>query len=231
MKNTVVPYYYNENGKIVYITLSYVFDNEIIAVEKGEVSREYKLKENKKYFNDTKDSWAKDSIDFVTSREILIGVGDNNFAPNDNLTRAMIITVFSRLTNENVEGYLSTFEDVNDNWYTNYIAWGENNNITSGLNDSNLFYPNKDLTREEMAILLINYFNFLELELNTSKTWTFEDEENISEMALESVYALNDLGIFIGNENNEFLPKDTLTRAEFSRIIERVIKLLIESYN
>ncbi len=227
IRSKIVPFYNTNYGTKHIEKLSYTYDDKIVVVRK--TSNSSQLLVNDIYFNDIQNSWAKESINFTTSREILVGVGNNNFAPNENLTRAMIVTALSRITDENVDGYISYFDDTHFDWYTKYIGWGEYHNIINGINYSNTFNPNKNLTREEMAIILVNYFRFLDIRINTSKSWTFSDENKISPEALYSVYALNDLGIFVGNEYNEFSPKDNLTRAEFATIMERVIKLILDN--
>ena len=43
------------------------------------------------------DSWYYDSVDFVAERDYMNGTSATTFSPNDNMTRAMFVTVMARV--------------------------------------------------------------------------------------------------------------------------------------
>ncbi len=86
------------------------------------------LKENAKTFTDIGSHWAKDSIGFVTEREIFLGTGSNVFSPDSGMTRAMFATVIGRLYERSYGGIdtMSThaFTDCDyDDYYGKYVDW------------------------------------------------------------------------------------------------------------
>ena len=56
-----------------------------------------KIIDNAKRFNDMADHWAKDAVEFASSRELFNGVGNDAFGPDRSMTRGMVSTVLARL--------------------------------------------------------------------------------------------------------------------------------------
>ncbi len=55
-----------------------------------------KIVDNSKDFIDTRNHWAKDAIDFVSARELVNGMNDSIYAPNNSTTRAQLWTILAR---------------------------------------------------------------------------------------------------------------------------------------
>ena len=55
-----------------------------------------KIIDNAKRFNDMADHWAKDAVEFASSRELFNGVGNDAFGPDLSMTRGMVSTVLAR---------------------------------------------------------------------------------------------------------------------------------------
>ena len=114
--------------------------------------------------------------------------------------------------NENAE---CGFNDVEKNeWYYKYVASAFENKITFG-DTLNNFGIGKAMTREDAAVFICRTIG----EEKKSGELKFVDSDSISEYARESIGALYDKGIISGNEKNEFMPKDCLTRAEAAKLI------------
>jgi len=56
-------------------------------------------------FTDTAKHWAKDSIDFVTSRKMIIDTGKTIFSPNTAITRGDFLTALGNLSGVDVSVY------------------------------------------------------------------------------------------------------------------------------
>ena len=56
----------------------------------------------------------------------------------------------------------------------------------------------------------------------------FDDSDSVSSYALEAVNIATRLGLIKGKENNYFSPKDSVTRAEASALICRIVESLIQ---
>lgn len=226
-KNRVVPYIMDnnvekrvkfstyENGSLVYLDM-YNTNN-------------YEYKAYTKSFADVQTSWAKQNVEFVTARDILNGVSDNEFAPSSTVTRAMIVTVLGRLCDAKTSGYSNTFTDVQNNlWYTNYVSWAKANNIMGGVTETQ-FEPNSELSREQFAVTVYNFLNHMGYDITVNNVTNFNDDSKISSWSRDEIYALKALGIVNGDLYGNFNPNGNLTRAELSAILERVVKLTIDT--
>ncbi len=163
----------------------------------------YKYVVNNKEFSDIENSWATKSIEFVSSREILNGVAEEEFAPKLEVSRGMIVTVLGRLSNVNTSSYTNSFEDVTEGlWYTNYVAWAKENGIASGVTETT-FNPNSNLTREQLAVIVNNYLIYLGYDITTLNPENFVDDDEISAWATESVYTLKEIGLVSGDQNGK----------------------------
>ena len=79
--------------------------------------------------------------------------------------------------------------------------------------------PGQYYPYDEIVNSIINYKNIEEL-LNM-----FNDFNNISEWAKDSVKKLEDLGILKGDENNNFNPKNGINREEVAVVLNRLLQL------
>ena len=106
-------------------------------------------------------AWYAEAVDFVKASGLMNGVGSNRFDPDGTVTRAMVITVLYRLADEpSVSGQSNPFRDVPNDpncWYRNAVIWGVTNGVTNGDGSANVFSPNKAITREQMATMIIRY--------------------------------------------------------------------------
>ena len=168
-------------------------------------------------FDDIDYHWAKNYIESVTYRGLFNGVSEKRFGPDMTMTRAMVITVLGRLEDVEKTGRKTKFEDVvAGSYYEEYVAWGVENKIVSGTSEKE-FSPNKEITREEMAVMMANYVKYKKYPYELKQVY-FSDAEEISSWALESVKILNDLGIMQGNADGSYNPKKVATRAEIATV-------------
>ena len=101
-------------------------------------------------------------------------------------------------------------------YYEEYIAWGIENKIVTGTSE-NEFSPNREITREEMAVMMANYVKYKNFKYEVKEVY-FSDADTISSWALESVKILNNLKIMQGNTDGTYNPKKVATRAEIATV-------------
>lgn len=179
-------------------------------------------------FTDVTDHWAKAPIAFVTERGLFSGTGEGNFSPDQSMTRGMFVTVLGRLSKVAPESYKTTsFTDVNaGTYYLPYIEWASEQGIVSGTSEAT-FAPDQDITREQMAVLIVNYAKMIGFKLPQVVTEnTFADNDQVAAYAKAAVAQLQQAGIFSGKDGNRFDPKATATRAEVSAVFQRFIELI-----
>ncbi len=196
------------------------------------------------YCDIDKDAWYYDSVTDALELRImngtLTGNGSNNlFEPNDQLTREQFVTIFMRTVTvmpnygverihedwKNIYDYTSKFSDVERmSWYGTALMWAENAEVTNGISES-LFGIGKTITREEMATLIYRYMSRLKLiDIAEAESVLegFGDEAVISEWAVDAVDYMRRTGIIKGDDNGNFRPGDTATRAEAAAIFVRL---------
>lgn len=171
---------------------------------------------------DVSSHWAEDSISYVVKKGYMNGTGKETFAPEENLTREMLVTVLYRVAgNPETSGEIK-FSDVDEEWCKDAVIWASENNIVKGINDND-FGCGVDMTREEFVTMLMR-FSLGKAE-ESKNLEQFEDESEISDWAYDAFKWACDKGIIMGKENNKIAPKDKITRAEAATLIQRYIEL------
>ena len=171
-------------------------------------------------------SWYADAVNYVSEKGYMTGVGDNRFAPNDEVTRAMFVTILARITMAETDGTVSAFTDVPANkWYTGAVSWAAENGIVNGVGDG-MFAPGKSITRQDLCTILYRFVNAMDYELTVGEEKTFTDGASVSSYAAEAVRYASSVGLIAGYDDGTFRPKATATRAQMAVIIMRLARLL-----
>ena len=113
-------------------------------------------------------SWYELYVESAAKAGLIEGVGDNNFAPNKEITReemtVMIMRAYSHISDINIgeEAKRSTakFDDVDkvSNWALDYMLAAQANGIISGMTDTTL-EPRGTASRAQAAKLLVKLLN------------------------------------------------------------------------
>lgn len=177
-------------------------------------------------YTDTEGHWAEKSIDRWTDAKVLEGMGNNTYAPDENLTRAQAMTIFSRLLKLTEKGDISKLTDVAaDAWYAPYIETGYAYEIIKGTSDTT-FDPTGEITREQFFSIFARAVGMnLGAEKATSSNKDFTDLDSISDWAKEegAVYAMINAGYVNGYPDGSLKPLRNITRAEVAKILDNAI--------
>ena len=188
--------------------------------------------------------WYAEAVDFVKASGLMNGVGDNRFDPDGTVTRAMVITVLYRLADEpSVKGQSNPFRDVPNDagcWYRDAVVWAVANGVTNGDGSANVFSPNKAITREQMATMIVRFLlSQAELDFASKQMLNRLDAKTASEMledelrdasSISSWAAVNVMickmtGIMDGDTAGTFRPQAVLTRAECAKVFLNLYKI------
>lgn len=168
-----------------------------------------KILDNTQSYSDVVAShWAKDNIDYVTSRGLFVGVDDANFAPETSMTRAMIVSVLQRYAGD------TTAAAPGSDWYEGARQWAIAHGISDGTN------MNGNVTREQLVTMLYRYIGSPQVvgSLNS-----YSDNANVSPYAEHAmVWAVRN-GIIGGMTADTLAPQGMATRAQVAAILERFI--------
>lgn len=175
-------------------------------------------------FTDIGGHWSQSAVEELASAGIVNGYDDGSFMPSANITRAEFVTLIVNAMNIDEGENAVEFDDVNESdWFFKSVRTASANGIVSG--DGKLFRPNDRITREEIAVIIINAYKCKFGDSVKAADSDFKDFDKISEWAVESVNAAVKLGIIAGDDNGNFRPSDLATRAESATVIHRFIKL------
>lgn len=179
-------------------------------------------------FSDVADSaWYKEAVDFVVSEGLFNGTGDKTFSPQSDMTRAMFVTVLSRLSGAQTGGTGNPFADVPaGTWYTDSVSWAAANGIVNGVSETS-FAPNASITREQMTAMLYNYAKWAELDIADAggdAIASMPDASEISSYAETAMAWAYNAGLIKGTDGGRLEPKSLSTRAEVATIFERFVK-------
>lgn len=178
-------------------------------------------------FTDIVGHWAETYITFTADRKVFTGTSDTTFSPEKTMTRGMFVTALGRLSGADVSVYTaSSFGDVKaGSYYLPYIEWAAKNGIVKGVGE-NRFAPDADVTREQMAAILVGYASAMNQTLNkTTDATGFGDSANVSAWAATAVQTAQQSGLMSGDTQGNFNPLKNATRAEASTIIARYLNL------
>ncbi len=185
-----------------------------------------RLADNSLSFDDVKDNWFREAVDFATSHELFLGVSDTEFAPNAGMTRAMLVTVLYRLEGEPEVGGRSPFDDVPaGKWYTDAVIWASAGGIVNGTGSG--FAPNDPVTREQIAVILCRYAARLGMDVSGGSLAKFPDADKASSWAAESLGWACRAGLIRGDDAGNLNPKGSATRAEVASLFMRLIALMV----
>lgn len=167
--------------------------------------------------------WFYESVKYVFEQKLMNGVSTTEFAPNANLTRAMLVTILYRMENEPPCKSVR-FDDVEtDMWYTNAIAWAFENGIVKGMGNG-LFAPNANITREQIAQILCNYEKYKNESIDcTADLSRFTDNSSVSKWAEEAVNWAVKNSIVTGKTATTLEPLGQAARAEAAAMLMRYL--------
>lgn len=167
-----------------------------------------KIIDNSKTFDDTKDHWSRDEVNFVAARDLFNGVGGNRFGVSEPMTRGMVNTVLARLAG------VDTTPSQGQAWYEVGTDWAKKNGISDGTN------PTAPVTREQLATLLYRYAG----SPDVSGTLNAADAASISDYAKDALLWANQNGIVNGVGSNTIAPKDNAQRAQVAAMLARYLQ-------
>ncbi len=216
------------SGNETIVKKSIVENGRIEALLDGSCT--VKVIDNSKSFTDvTKNNWFADAVAFASSHELFAGTSNTEFSPNSPMTRGMLATALWRLEDGEELASSDTFADVaKDSWYEDGIVWANEHGIVTGYGD-NLFGPNDNITREQLAAMLWRYADELGLDITSSGDLNkFADGGNVSAYAVDAVKWAVDNGLLQGKGSGVLDPKGNATRAEVATIMQRMVGMIVK---
>ncbi|MGE4277716.1 MAG: S-layer homology domain-containing protein, partial [Lawsonibacter sp.] len=176
------------------------------------------------YSDVQKGDWFYDAVDFVQEQGLMSGTGTTTFAPNMELSRAMIAQILYKIEQTPTSSGASFTDVAAGQWYSDAIIWASQKGIVSGYGNGQ-FGPNDSITREQLAAILYSYVQYKKPGTTaTGSLDAFRDGASASDWAKESlIWAVNQ-GLMSGKTGNILDPKGTATRAEVAQILMKFLE-------
>lgn len=159
-------------------------------------------------FNDVASgSWYADAVKNVVNKGLMAGTGKDTFAPNNQVTRAMMWTVLARLDGKDVSG-AST-------WYTKAMTWATEKGVSDGT------FPGNSITREQLATMLWRAAGSPEAK---GALTNFNDAASVSSWATQAMTWAVEQGLISGMGDGALNPQGNATRAQLAVILTAYAK-------
>ncbi|MEA4895208.1 MAG: S-layer homology domain-containing protein [Oscillospiraceae bacterium] len=182
-------------------------------------------------YTDLTNHWAKTYMESLATSGYLTGYSDGTMKPDKNITYCEALTLLSRLYSFNdlqkdtIEADYGTVVKAS---VPTTLSWAYTNIevcLAAGiLTESEL--KSVDLTtaitREQMSVYLIRAVQLtFQADALSGVTLTFADAGSISSACVGSIAELVTIGVVQGDDNNNFSPKSTVTRAVVAAMVYR----------
>ncbi|WNN75702.1 InlB B-repeat-containing protein [Lysinibacillus capsici] len=162
------------------------------------------------------DYWAWAAIEAVARRKIITGYPDGTFKPNEPVQRQHVALMLTRTMEFTPERQVIAFNDISETHpYFEAITKVQQAGIFNG--DRGNFNPTANLTRAQMAAVLVEAF-----DLTSSEQITFNDVPSTH-------WAYNDIAILVANgiasgDKGNFKPNEPVTRAQFAAMLYKALQ-------
>ncbi len=171
-------------------------------------------------FVDVTNHWAYTDIKRVYNRGWMVGESATIFAPDQDLTRAMLAVILYAMAGEPEVTAANPFSDVPaGEWYTDAIIWAAANGIVVGCGDGT-FRPEMAVTRAQAAVMLCGYAAFAGRDVTVRADLSaFGDAADIPAWAQAEMQWANAEKLILGRDGKLLAPNAAATRAEMASIL------------
>ena len=160
----------------------------------------------REYEDVNEEHFALNEIDMLSDIGVIRGTSENEFSPNENVTREqMALLLFRLMLNKSDGGHVNTspFRDLYDETYHGAISWANASGYILGTSPET-FEPLEGITMQDAMTMLVRALGQASPSMNNGYPWTYID-------------AAIKLGLDRGLEHIPY--SETLTRAETAVIL------------
>ena len=159
----------------------------------------------------TSGSWYYDGVKYVCDNGLMNGTSANEFNPNANTTRSMIVTILARMEGVNTSGGAT--------WYAAGREWAMGAGISDGTNMTG------KITREQLAAMLYRYVKLKGYDVSASADISgYTDASSVSSWATDAMRWAVSAGLINGRTATTLAPQGNATRAEVASILMRFMQ-------
>ena len=164
-------------------------------------------------------AWYYNAVEYVYENGLMSGVSGGRFAPDDTLTRAMLVQTLYAMEGRPASASAGFADVASGDWYASAVNWAAANGVVSGVSETG-FGPNNALTREQLALILYRFAQYKGYDVTgTSDLAAYADGSSVSGWAAEAMGWAVDAGLISGVGGNQIAPTGTATRAQVAQIL------------
>lgn len=168
-------------------------------------------KDNLPFTDVTSGSWYYDGVKYACDNGLMNGTSANEFNPNANTTRSMIVTILARMEGVNTSGGAT--------WYARGREWAMGAGISDGTN------MDGKITREQLAAMLYRYAKMKGYDVSASASLSgYADASSVSGWATDAMRWAVSAGLINGRTATTLAPQGNATRAEVASILMRFMQ-------
>lgn len=180
----------------------------------------------------TESDWFYDDVRFANQNGLFNGVEKDLFAPEEPMTRGMLVTVLWRLDGETAPKTATTFTDVDANaYYADAVAWAAESGVVNGIGGGR-FDPEGNVTREQIAAILFRYASLKGVDTAARANLTaFPDAEKTSAYARDALSWAVAAELVKGTKEGSTIyldPQGSATRAQVAAILSRYAQNIVK---
>lgn len=164
-------------------------------------------------------AWYYNAVEYVYENGLMSGVSGGRFAPDDTLTRAMLVQTLYAMEGRPAAASAGFADVASGDWYASAVNWAAANGVVSGVSETG-FGPNNALTREQLALILYRFAQYKGYDVTgTSDLAAYADGSSVSGWAAEAMSWAVNAGLISGVGGNQIAPTGTATRAQVAQIL------------
>ena len=166
-------------------------------------------------------AWYAEAVEALREKEIMNGVGNGRFGPDETFTRAQLATVLYRMAGSPAVTGEDSFTDTQSGtWYADAVLWAAQNEVVNGVGGG-LFGTNAPATQEQLTVMLWRKAGAR--VLNREKNASAEGVENqASDWAFDAVVWAKAEGLIADLDACE--PKQPASRAQVADMVYRYLE-------
>lgn len=170
--------------------------------------------------------WSADSVRRATELGLFEGVGGGRFGLGQPITRAAFVTALVRLFGwRTVSPSKASYTDVSaGSWYYSAVETARANGAFAST--SGAFHPTDNITREEMAVMIVRSLDYASLAGTASGYASPFLDVTTNKGFITLAY---DMGIVGGVGDGKFAPDSSATREQAAAMLVRLYERLYAS--
>lgn len=169
------------------------------------------------------DYWAYKKIEDMYQSNVISGFPDGTFKPESFVTREQAAAIMTNFFDLVLKENEKTFEDIPSGYWSEQYAKLIAQYMPIVENENKYYFnPQDKATRIEIAETIVKIIGFDDEEVDNEIIATFNDKDNFSDSDKKYISIVAKNGIMVGDNNSNFRPNDTITRAEFCALIYNI---------